>query len=382
MPAVSATGIGPKTAAVPGHAAGIAILDIGVPAADPGSLAAAIAAIGAGHAPEVAHDRNAVCHRVTLTTDGGAPFPAIVKRPRPGPQRTNPDATFAWEATVLARLPGAGIAAAPVLVARVAADGTHFLFSTELPGRHPDARVHPPGERQFAAILDAAFAMDRVAFMHYDLKAANILIDGDRAAFVDYEFARFGDAEAAFSAQTHADCADFNVSIDPHLPARSNVVNFEFRTLDRHLRELALVQSGVAADDTLRDWLRCKAVFHRRMALLLFERAEGAADVYARGGGITPAAARERLGAAARFEQSLDALFSQPRDVVLRVERALMAFRCAVFERRSDAARFARNIVVEALDADDASGPSLPPSYRAAVLRVLELVARSVHPNA
>lgn len=379
MPADSAADPGAATPAVPGDAGDIAVLDRGVPAADPGALAAAIAAIGTGRAPEIAHDRNAVCHRVTLTTDGGAPFPAIVKRPRPGPQRTNPDATFAWEAAVLARLPAAGIATAPALVARVAAGGTYFLFSTELPGRHPDARAHPLGEPQFAAVLDAVFAMDRVALMHYDLKPANILVDGNQAAFIDYEFARFGDPEAAFSAQSHADCADFNVSANPHLPARSNVANFEFRTLDRHLHELALAHSGLAADDALRGWLRCKAVFHRRMGLLLAARADGAAGAYAHAGGITPAAARERLRAAARYEQLLDALFSQPHDVVLRIERALMAFRCAVFERRSDAALLARNVVVDALDAEDACAPPLPPPYRAAALRVLEFVARSVH---
>jgi hypothetical protein len=359
---------------------GFAVLDAGVLPVESGTLAAAIAAIGSGGAPEVARDRNAVCHRVALTTLEGAVVPAIVKLPRPGPQRTNADATFAWEAAVLARLPAAGIAAAPALIARVAAHGTHFLFSTELPGHHPDPCTRPLAGPQFTAILDAVFAMDRVAFMHYDLKAANVLVDGDRAAFVDFEFARFGDATLAYAPESAACCADFNVSGNPHLPARSNVANFEFRTLHRYLDEIALAQSGAAAERALRDWLGCKSAFHRRMATLLAERADSATAVFARAGGMGAAEVRQRLHAAATHERLLEGLFACPHAAVLRVERALMAYRCAVFERRGEAARLALSVATDVVAAGGSTASALPPAYRDASLRVLDLVARSVHP--
>ena len=370
-------------AALPGTAAnvpGITVLDTGTPAVGPGTLAEAIGAIRSGGAPEVARDRNAVCHRVALTTLDASVVPAIVKRPRLGPQRTNADATFAWEAAVLARLPAAGIAAAPALIARVAADGTHFLFTTELPGHHPDPRTRPLAEPQFNAILDAAFAMDRAAIMHYDLKAANILVDGDRATFIDFEFARFGEAMLAFAPESVASCADFNVSGNPHLPARSNIANFEFRTLHRYLDELVVAQSGAAADRMLREWLRCKSAFHRRMATLLAERADGDAAAFARAGGMDPAEARKRLHAAASHEHLLEGLFASPHADVLRLERALMAYRCAVFEQRGDAARLARGVATGLIAAAGSTANALPPPYRAASLRVLDLVARSVHP--
>lgn len=370
-------------AALTGTAAnfpGVAVLDAGTPAVGPGTLAAAIAAIHSGGAPEVARDRNAVCHRVALTLDA-ATVQAIVKRPRLGPQRTNADATLAWEAAVLARLPAAGIAAAPALIARVAANGTHFLFSTELPGHHPDPRTHPLAEPQFDAILDAAFAMDRAAFMHYDLKAANILVDGDRVTFIDFEFARFGDATLAFAPESAAACADFNVAGNPHLPARSNLANFEFRTLHRYLDELAVAQSGTVADRTLREWVRCKSAFHRRMAVLLAERADHDAAAYARAGGMGPAQARQRLHAAASHERLLERLFADPHADVLRVERALMAYRCAVFEHRGEAARLARGVATDVIAGGGSAANALPPPYREASLRVLDLVARSVHPT-
>ena len=48
---------------------------------------------------------------------------AVVKVPRMGPQRTNADTSFSWEARILASLPAAGITAAPGCSARVAAAG-------------------------------------------------------------------------------------------------------------------------------------------------------------------------------------------------------------------------------------------------------------------
>jgi hypothetical protein len=65
---------------------------------------------------------------------------------------------------------------------------------------------------------------------------------------------------------------------------------------------------------------------------------------------------------------------------VLRVERALMAYRSAVFERRDQAARLARAVAVDTLDDEGDAAQALPLPYRAASLRVLALVARSVHP--
>jgi hypothetical protein len=75
-------------------------------------------AIVAGELPEIARDRNAICYRAALIDRSGASRTVIVKAPRPGPQRTNADATFAGEASVLARLPAAAIAGAPELLAR------------------------------------------------------------------------------------------------------------------------------------------------------------------------------------------------------------------------------------------------------------------------
>jgi hypothetical protein len=364
-----------------GIAGDVAVLDACPVPVGARALAAAVAAIRDARAPEIARDRNSVCHRVMLDMPGTGVVPAIAKLPRPGPQRTNDDTTFAREAAVLAGLPAVGIAAAPALIARVAAFGTHILFTTELPGHHPDPHTRPLGATQFAAILESLFTMDRVAFMHYDLKAANILVDGDRAMFIDFEFARFGESSLAFAPQSASFCADFNVSGNPHLPARSNVANFEFRTLHGYLDGIGVAQSGTAADRVLRDWLRCKSAFHHRMAALLDERTGSAAAAFARAGGMSANEASQRLHAASLHERLQEALFAAPHAGVLRVERALMAYRSAVFERRDQAARLARAVAVDTLGPAGRAAQALPQAYRAASLRILELVARSVHPT-
>ena len=356
------------------------ILDAGLLHVARCEFASAIWSILGGQVAEFARDRNAICYRVCLSGRNGETGTAIVKVPRPGPQRTNDDATFAWEAEMLATLPAMGITDAPALLGRIAAAGSHFLFMTELTGKHPDPRMHPLDARQLRVILDRLYVMDRQGFMHYDLKAANILVDGDRVGFIDFEFARFVDCCNTYAPAIVVFCEDFNVSGNPFFPARSNVANFEFRAFHRYLLELGAVQSAAASNTLLRDWLRGKSAYHWRMAAFLAELAETSVERIAIAGGITTDKARETLLAAATHESLLAMLFKHPPDVVVRVERSLMAFRCAVFERHAAEAKRLQHATLTEISQDAAHADALPDAYRLATARVLDLVARSAHP--
>ncbi len=362
-----------------GDVSGFAVLDWGEFGVDAPALAAATRRVLRGDAPEIARDRNAICRRVWLPLRHGGELASIVKEPRPGPQRTNPDPTFAGEAQVLSRLPGLGITQAPRLIARVTAAGSHCLLAEELPGAHPDPRRLPLDAGQLEAIADGLFVLDSRDLMHYDLKPANLLVAPGAARFLDFEFARFHDHRASFAPATAAFCADFNAGSNPFVPARSNVANFEFRTLDRHLQEIA-ASDRRAADALLRDWLRVRAGYHRRTAALFTERAS-AAEAVAIGSGCTVAQARAGLLAGADYEVLVAGLLECGVEPAMTVERALMAYRCAVFERRGDDARRVRTAALAALDEDRAGAGALPAAYRRAARRVLDLVARSVHPD-
>lgn len=330
------------------------MLDRGAGAVRLQALAGIVREIVAGTLNEVARDRNAICHRALLAGRRGIPRPVIVKSPRLGPQRTNADATFAGEAEILARLPLLGIDGAPELIARVAVNDTHFLFMSELPGKHPDPRKHPLDAPQLRAIVDALQTMDRLGFMHYDLKAGNVLTDGARVAFIDFEFARVGapwDAEAPGEA-SFGD--DFNVANNPFVRARSNVVNFEFRCLHRYLVELETAAPN-AAEPLFREWLAAKASYHARMACCL-------------------------SGRAATHERRLVSLLDDAPAAVIRVERMLIAYRTAVFERDSPDAARSRRAIRAAIDGRQRRGQALPRWYADAASRIVDLVARSTHP--
>lgn len=330
------------------------IVDRGIARVNRDAIVEVVRAIVAGELPEIARDRNAICYRAALVERSGASRIVIVKAPRPGPQRTNADATFAGEASVLARLPAAAISGVPELLARVVCSGSHFLFTSEVPGKHPHPAKHPFDEPQLHAILDALYVMDRQGFMHYDLKAANILTDGARAAFIDFEFACFGIPWNGDTPAEPAHCEDFNVANNPFVRARSNVANFEFRCLHRYLLQLGATAAD-AARSLLRLWLRGKRDYHARMAECL----------------SGPAAAHERL---------LAALFRDPGEAVVHIEWMLMAFRCAIFERDDTAATRSRGAIMDAIARRRPRSRALPAAYADAAARVVDLVARSVHP--
>ena len=282
---------------------------------------------------------------------------------------------------MLVMLPAAGITDAPILLTRIGAAGSYFLFMTELSGKHPDPRMYPLDARQLCAILDRLFMMDRLGFMHYDLKTANILIDNDRVGFIDFEFARFENCCNAVVPTNTAFCEDFNVSGNPFYPARSNVVNFEFRALHRYLLELDTIHSAAAANVLFRDWLRGKSAYHQQMADFFVKLSEASVERVTLAGGITTNKARGTLLAAATHESLLAMLFKHPCDVVAKIERSLMAFRYAVFEQQVTEAKQLQRAILTAISHDAAPADTLPDAYRLAIIRVLDMVDRSVRPS-
>jgi predicted Ser/Thr protein kinase len=356
------------------------VLDAGIMPIDHRAFADAIQLVAEGLASELARDRNAICYRVNLARGDGSSAPAIVKVPRLGQQRTNPETTFAREAEILALLPAAGIPGAPGLLGRVVSGDSHFLFLDEMPGTHPDPRTNPLDGRQLRTLLDHLYIMDTRGLMHYDLKPANILVAGADVGFVDFEFARFRSHSSAYAPETAAFCADFNVSMNAFFPARSNVANFEFRALHHYLdhsldhRDVGPVQ----AEHPLFDWLCCKSGYHRKMAAFLADLRETSLADIAVTSGIPTAQAHTRLGAAVEQETLLAGLFAQPDETVVRAERLLMAYRCAVFEHHTTDAEPLRRTLQALIRILSKRAESGFHAYGQAIVRVLELVKRSV----
>ncbi len=331
----------------------------------------------AGGAIEFARDRNSICHRVHLHTEDGASRMAVVKVPRPGPQRTNDDCTFAHEAAILARLPETGVVNAHRLLARARVGDGHFLLTSHLPGAHPDPLHHPLDLPRLQGIFDSLFAMDCQGLMHYDLKPANILLDGSQHGFIDFEFARFEAWQDAYAPATRLYCADFNASPNVHFPARTNVANFEFRTFSGYLDVIGQSTSAGDAAALVRDYLHAKSRYHARMGQFLATPAPESTERLAMHGGLTVRQVRQRLGMAAAFADRLAALMRNASAPVVELERALMAFRRHVFERRRQDAHLLRSAAFDRCRRGGIGASGFPADYVEAMAATFDLVWQS-----
>jgi hypothetical protein len=223
--------------------------------------------------------------------------------------------------------------------------------------------------------------MDRQGLMHYDLNPANVLLDGDRPGFIDFEFARFEPWLDAFAPPTAAYCKDFNVSPNPHFPARTNVANFEFRTLCRYLVGLGKATSAADAEAFFREYLRAKSWCHEQMADFLGGLGPRLVERMAARGGIAVSEARRRLGNGAACENRLAALMRGASAPVAEIERALIDFRCAVFEHRLEDAHRLQHGVHNRLRRGATGTNVLPADYLEAMTRAFDLVGRSRSPR-
>jgi predicted Ser/Thr protein kinase len=358
-----------------------AIVDVGRFPVSARDCARAIGAIADGRAAELARDRNSTCYVVRWAGGAGPAGDVVVKVPRLGDQRTNPDHTFAGEAAMLARLPATGIGNASQLVARVVAGGRHYLFVTHLEGDHPDPIAAPLAPVHLAALLDSFAAMERKGLLHYDLKPANILVRGDAVAFLDFEFARFEPDLDVYAPSRHGFCDDFNVSGNPHFPARTNVANFEFRTLHRYCEGLRTAESAAAAERFFVGYLVRRANYHAARAEDLAARATADADRIAARAALAADEARRRLAEAAAYERLRAELLAAPSAEVAAIEWAVIAFRRDVFDRREAEARRLRRDILARLAAWRAvAGPKVLP-YLHATAATVASIARSRIPG-
>ncbi len=311
----------------------LCILDRRHPGIAPGSILRTLEDALSGRGGYLNRGRNSICYRTTLENEHGAREEVLLKEPALDGYRTNPDATFAGEARMLATLSGLAARGIPRLVARVRYGATHYLIATFVAGDCPDPLRNPLSRARLDDLVWKLFLLDREGFIHYDLQAPNILLCGSEAGLIDFEFAGRADPCAVYGPEAGRASEDYNVSDNPHYPVRSCICNFEFRTVYPYMEALGATRSAQAAGRFFRSYLGSKARY-REYARGHFETLlrTRAGDI-GRGSGRDPGYVASELGKAIAYEGVLERVLENPAPDVLAMEYGVMRYRYLLFHR-------------------------------------------------
>jgi predicted Ser/Thr protein kinase len=319
----------------PGGAGDIAVFDEGVHAFTDFELQRIADGATAGRHAICGASRNSICYKISAGKHGSDC--AVLKQAVLSAGRTNPDRTFKREAANLKQLAGLEIPGCPVLLARFRSRGRYYLLLTFVPGGHPHPWHLPLQATALRQLFETFFRMDRAGFIHYDLQASNIVLSSERAGLIDFEFAG---QTSPFVEQDDSYLCDYNISPNPHVPLRSCVCNFEFRTLYPYLAGL---RSRATAQDVLawvQTYLACKSTYHQRMA----EFFESAAAAYApRVRRIFKGGLRlQQLRCGAHYEAVLARMYRQPVPEIILTEYLVLKLRFRIFEQEFNGRDFDR----------------------------------------
>ncbi len=282
----------------------------------------------------IGQGKNSLCY-ITKITDKYGKLTSVVIKSRINNPKTNPDMNFENEALALKKINALNLGNSQKLFFRFERAGKFYLVTNFVQGFHPCPEKNPITPRHLEIILNHCFELDKNYLLHSDLKAKNILTGENHVGLIDFEFINHLEKDAilrVLSRQNKEFCYDYNVSSNPYFPTRSNLSNFEFRTVCKYFSDIKDAFSQAKADEFLCCYLQKKSKYHEKWADFIEELKIKDISIMAEYAGITVCRAEEILNKAVKHERIAAKILSSPDKEITDIEFVKMHLRYAVFE--------------------------------------------------
>lgn len=160
------------------------------------------------------------------------------------------------------------------------------------------------------SITDELFKYDTNGLMFYDLNDNNILVDREKAGFIDFEFMEYKNPKLN-------NTASYN---DPHHvgrnffhPQKSNINAFENRSLGKFIIRTEKTQGFLESEKLVEIYLKSLAKYHRKTAIFLKRNKNTQPDNISY--------------TAIKYEEILSKLYEKPSKEIIKLEKDFIKLR-------------------------------------------------------
>ena len=192
--------------------------------------------------------------------------------------------------------------------------GRYFLITTFQKGSPANIYSQPLNTQRMKATLDSVFELDKAGIYHMDLNNNNILLDGDSANIIDYQWAK------PFKPFNATEENQKNGILFPEKIIPANIQNYEETGFSSYLSKYMGIYPTEQTRDFIKNYLSVKAdYFNRRVHYFknaLIEKGEYYTEDEETGEKVH----KKEYYTPLKLERALSKVYSAPNDDVVDVE--------------------------------------------------------------
>lgn len=188
-------------------------------------------------------------------------------------------------------------------------DKRSYLISSYVKG-NTLSKQNDMSQKLLDSITDEIYKYDANGLMFYDLNPNNILVENDKAGFIDFEFMEY-------KKQNQKDFSALNdyhhISRNLYHPQKSNINSFENRCIGEFIQKIEKNGEAQKAKELVKRYLKSLSKYHENMAKYYEQTKNGVSS--------------DINDKAINYEKTLSKIFKEPNKEIVDIEHDLISMR-------------------------------------------------------